>query len=40
MFMLMDDVGALVWRVAGKLLSSGGKVEQPVRPGTHLPHAE
>jgi multidrug efflux pump subunit AcrB len=40
MFMLMDDVGVLVWRLAGKLLSSGGDVEQPVRPGTHLPPAE
>jgi multidrug efflux pump subunit AcrB len=40
MFMLMDDVAALFWRLGSKLLTSRGDAEQPVRPGAHLPPAE
>ena len=34
MFMLMDDVGALIWRFGSKLLTSSGDAEHPASPGT------
>jgi multidrug efflux pump subunit AcrB len=41
MFMLMDDVGALIWRFGSKLLASSGDAEHPAPSGTaHPPVAE
>jgi hypothetical protein len=33
MFMMMDDLGALIWRFGQKLLVSHGETEHP--PGDH-----
>ena len=35
MFMMMDDLGALIWRYGSKLLASSGENEHP--PGDHKP---
>jgi multidrug efflux pump subunit AcrB len=45
MFMMMDDLGTLIWRFAGKLLVTQGEPAHPVEPKTppgavHTPAAE
>jgi hypothetical protein len=45
MFMMMDDLGALIWRFASKLLVSHGEPAHPAEPNAppgavHTPAAE
>jgi hypothetical protein len=37
MFMLMDDVGAFIWRYGKRLLTSGADAEEPAATGHQPP---
>jgi len=37
MFMMMDDIGALIWRFARKLLATGDHSDEPDHASDHKP---
>jgi hypothetical protein len=37
MFMMMDDIGALIWRFASKLLATGDHSDEPDHASGHKP---